>query len=296
MTSPTRATAAGRAYLDLRRKARQDRRPVDELMQLYVLECFLARLAVSRFADKFVLKGGVLLAAFGERRPTRDVDLQAEALDNEPATILGAIKEIAAEDLDDGVVFDPSSATTQTIRDEDRYPGVRVIIAVQLATARLRLHVDVSVGDPITPAPANVALPRVLGGEIIVRGYPLAMIHAEKIVTAITRGTTSTRWRDFADVYLLARHHAVDGGELSISIREVARHRRTSLVPLRQTLAEYGAIGQSRWTAWRRKQLLADRLPDNFSDVVDAVITFADPAISEEISAKHWNPATGTWS
>lgn len=77
MTAPTRATTAGRVYLDLRRKARQDRRPVDELMQLYVPECFLARLAVSRFARQFVLKGGVLLSAFGERRPTRDIDLQA---------------------------------------------------------------------------------------------------------------------------------------------------------------------------------------------------------------------------
>lgn len=296
MTSPTRATAAGRVYLDLRSKARQDRRPVDELMQLYVLECFLARLAVSPSADKFVLKGGVLLAAFGERRPTRDVDLQAQAFDNEPATILAAIREIAAEDLDDGVIFDTSNSTTQTIRDEDRYPGVRVSIAVQLATARLRFHVDVSVGDPITPVPANVALPRVLGGEIIVRGYPLAMIHAEKIVTAITRGTTSTRWRDFADIYLLARHHAVDGAELSTSIGEVARHRGTSLAPLGQTLADYGAIGQPRWRAWRRKQLLDDRLPDNFTDVVDAVITFADPAIAGTISAKRWNPAAGTWS
>ena len=166
MTTPTRATAAGRAYLELRRKARQDRRPVDELMQLYVLECFLARLAASRFANQFVLKGGVLLAAFGERRPTRDIDLQAQALDNEPATILAAITGIAAEDLDDGVVFDTSTATTETIRDEDRYPGVRVTIPARLATARPRFHADVSVGDPITPPPANVTLPRVLGSEI----------------------------------------------------------------------------------------------------------------------------------
>ena len=73
MTTPARSTTAGRAYLDLPQKARQDHRPVDELMQLYVLECFLARLGGSRFADQFVLKGGVLLAAFGERRPTRDI-------------------------------------------------------------------------------------------------------------------------------------------------------------------------------------------------------------------------------
>jgi hypothetical protein len=56
--------------LDLRRKARQDRRPVDELIQLYVLEGFLARLAQTPFAERFVLKGGMLLAALGEKRLT----------------------------------------------------------------------------------------------------------------------------------------------------------------------------------------------------------------------------------
>jgi hypothetical protein len=57
MTTPTRATSAGRAYLDPRKKARRDRRPVDELMHFYVLECFLDRLTATRFADTFVLKG-----------------------------------------------------------------------------------------------------------------------------------------------------------------------------------------------------------------------------------------------
>lgn len=65
MTAPSRAPIAGQAYLDLRRKARQDRRPVDELIQLYVLEGFLARLAQTPFAERFVLKGGMLLAALG---------------------------------------------------------------------------------------------------------------------------------------------------------------------------------------------------------------------------------------
>jgi hypothetical protein len=78
VTAPTRATTAGRAYLDLRKKARQERRPVDELMQLYVLEAFLACMAATRSAEQFVLKGGVLLGVFGARRPTRDVDLQSQ--------------------------------------------------------------------------------------------------------------------------------------------------------------------------------------------------------------------------
>lgn len=122
------------------------------------------------------------------------------------------------------------------------------------------------------------------------------MVYAEKIVTAIARGTTSTRWRDFADIYLLARHHPVDGNELSASIHEVARHRGTTLAPLAQTLAGYGAIGQQRWDAWRRKQLLDDRLPSTFADVIDSVITFTDPAITGTTSAKTWNPGAGTWS
>jgi hypothetical protein len=74
---PSRATSAGRAYLDLQNLARRQRRPTDELHQIYALEGFLARLAVSPHADKLVLKGGVLLAAYDTRRPTRDIDLQA---------------------------------------------------------------------------------------------------------------------------------------------------------------------------------------------------------------------------
>jgi hypothetical protein len=265
-------------------------------MQLYVLEAFLARLAATRFADRLVLKGGVLLAVFGERRPTRDIDFQVQDFDNDPAVILAAITEIAAVGLDDGVIFDAETATTEVIRDEDPYQGVRVTMTASLATARPGFHVDVSVGDPITPGPVAVHLARIFGGEIAVRGYPLAMVHAEKIVTAISRGTTNTRWRDFADMYMLARHHAIDGAELNTSIRAVARHRETQLVPLGRALADYGGIGQQRWEAWRRRQRLEDRLPGQFSDVVTAVVTFADPAITGMAAGHSWDPAAGTWS
>ena len=70
-----RGTPAGDAYLDLKSQARRTGRPTQELLQLYVLEGFLARLATSDLRNRLVLKGGVLLAAFGSRRPTRDVDL-----------------------------------------------------------------------------------------------------------------------------------------------------------------------------------------------------------------------------
>lgn len=296
MTAPTRATRAGQAYLDLRTKARGDRRPVDELLQLYVLESFLARLAESRFADRLVLKGGVLLAAFGERRPTRDIDLQAQALDNDAEIIRAVTCEVAALRLDDGVVFDVDGATAAVIRDEDAYSGVRVTMKTELATARPHFHVDVNVGDPIVPAPEDLHLPRLLGGAVVVRGYPLVMVHAEKIVTAVARATVNTRWRDFADIYLLSRRHSLAGAVLTASVRQVARHRQVELVPLARVLDGYGEIGQARWAAWRRKQQLEERLPDEFAEVVSAVVTFADPVIADTAAGLAWDPASGSWS
>ncbi len=295
MTHPSRGTAAGNAYLDLQKKARTDRRPVDELLQLYVLEGFLARLAQSSWAGVFVLKGGVLMAALGERRATRDIDLQAEALDNDAEVVRSAICEVAAIELEDGVVFAVSTSSVNVIRDEDAYTGVRVTMQAELATARPHFHVDVNVGDPIVPGPEDVHVPRVLGGEVVVRGYPLSMVYAEKIVTAIVRGTANTRWRDFGDVYLLSRRHPIAGTALERAIRDVAAHRQAELTALAIVLEGYPAIAQQRWAVWRRKQQLEDRLPEQFADALSAVVLFADPVITGAAGGRSWNPGTGSW-
>jgi hypothetical protein len=296
VSAPTRATTAGRAYLDLRNLARARSRPVDELHQLYVLETFLARLTRSDFASRLALKGGVLLAALDERRPTRDIDLQAQAVENDLETIRAMVCEIAATPVDDGVIFDTDSTTAEVIRDEEAYSGVRVAMNARLATARIRFRVDVNTGDPISPPPENVRLPRLLGGEIAIRGYPLPMVYAEKIVTAIDRGATNTRWRDFADIHLLSRRHTVDGTKLAHSIRGVAGHRRVRLIPLVDLLADYGATNQERWAIWRRRQQLEDRLPERFDEVISAVIDFADPAITGSAEGRTWDPAPGDWA
>jgi hypothetical protein len=117
----TKDTLAGRRYLDLQREAKRAGRPTDEFIQLYALECFLDRLTRSNFADNFVLKGGVLLAALDARRPTRDIDLAAPALENSTAGILAAVREIAELSVDDGLIFHSDRATAEIIREEDNY-------------------------------------------------------------------------------------------------------------------------------------------------------------------------------
>lgn len=203
MSGPTRATAGGRAYRDLQNLARADGRSTEELLALYALEGFLARLSRSDRSQDLVLKAGALLAAYGTRRPTRDIDLSARAVSNDAGTVLDLVREIASIAVDDGIGYDVHGACAETIRDGDEYSGVRVTLGCSVATARLRFHVDVNVGDPIWPLPGPVDVPRLLGGCVTVLGYPLTMVLAEKLVTAIERGTANTRWRDYADVYLL---------------------------------------------------------------------------------------------
>lgn len=293
---PTRATVDGRAYLDLQNLARRQHRPTDELHQLYALEGFLARLAASAHAGKLVLKGGVLLAAYDVRRPTRDVDVQARAIAGEREDVLNLVREIAAVTVDDGLIFGTDTATAEIIRDEDEYSGVRVTLTAALAAAKLSLHVDVNIGDPIWPAPRTVELPRLLGGTITLTGYPLPMVYAEKITTALQRGTANTRWRDFADVYLLTGRHPIDGGDVHRALSEVAVYRHVELSSLADVLAGYPELAQTQWAAWRRKQQLDDRLPFSFSEVLDHVVAFAEPAITEHAADRQWDPASRTWA
>lgn len=295
--TPRHGTPAGDATLALRGLARQSGGDVQELMTLYALEGLLARIALSEHRDDFVLKGGVLMAAFAARRPTKDIDLQATRLSDDPEEVAERIRLIAALEVADGLVFAQSSVTAATIRDEDEYAGVRVKLTAMLGTARPSIGIDVNFGDPIWPVPRLVDVPHVvpLGlPPVTLLGYPLTMVLAEKIVTAVDRGIANTRWRDFADVYALSRLHPVDAAELRESVETVAEYRNVELTPLLPALAPMGERAQQKWRAWRTRSHRERELPTAFAEVLGAVAAFADPVLSAAISG-HWNPLANSW-
>jgi predicted nucleotidyltransferase component of viral defense system len=288
-------TLAGRRYLDLQREAKRTGRPTDELIQLYALECFLDRLVHSKFADTFILKGGVLLAALDARRPTRDIDFAARAIESTTEKVLSAVQTIASISIEDGMEFDSNGATAETIREQDNYSGIRVTLGGTLSRAEIRFHVDVNIGDPIWPGPQQISVPRLIDGVIVVRGYPLEMVLAEKIVTALERGTANTRWRDFVDIYVLTGRYAINAQTLKSSMQRVAQFRNAELAPLRTALDGYAAIAQLRWRAWLRKQRLDSTIPTNFSIVLERVVSFADPLMVGDAAPSSWNPPQGKW-
>lgn len=292
---PSRDTRAGAVYNDLRNLAKQQGRLPQEFFELHALDGFLARLSASPERERLVVKGGALLAAFDVRRPTRDVDLHAKDLANDCDTVLALVRRIAEQPGEDGLTYDGVGATAQVIRDDDMYAGVRVSMTAHLATAHLPLHIDVNVGDPVSPDPQEVELPRLLGAPVLVLGYPMVMVFAEKIVTAISRGTANTRWRDFGDIYALSARHGVDGDELISSIKVVSTHRRIDIVPLPIVLDGYADIAQFRYFTWRRKHR-RDELPEQFGELLTRIYALSTAAIDGSAAGRRWDPVLLSWS
>jgi hypothetical protein len=299
---PTNATVSGRAFLSLQRKARAAGRTTAEYLRLYALEGFLLRLSHSPHRDRLVLKGGMLLAAYELRRPTADVDIAAIQTSNDVAEVRRLVTEVAAMALpdgrDDGLTFDLDKVTAETIREGDEYSGVRVRLLARLVTAREPFHVDVNTGDPIWPGPAEILLPRLLEQEPIrLRGYPMEMVLAEKIITALERGSASTRWRDFGDIHLITGRCAFRAGDVRQALRAVADHRHVKLARLDEALDGYAEIGQPRWAAWRNELQLTETVPLDFGATLESLGGFANPILTSSApDAAAWDPVERAWA
>jgi Nucleotidyl transferase AbiEii toxin, Type IV TA system len=297
--TPQHGTPAGDAFLAIQKLARGTGGDVQELLTLYALEGLLARVSRSVYRGDFVLKGGVLLAAFNLRRPTRDIDLQATRIANDADEVLDRLREIASIDAGDGLIFDPQATTAHAIREDDDYEGVRVRLVATLGRARLPVGIDVNFGDPIWPAPAEITVPRLveIGQEPVhILGYPLPMVIAEKTVTALQRGEANTRWRDFGDLLTISGSHEMSAGELRAALEAVATYRRATLRPLRPVLSSMPEAAGAKWATWRRRQAHAPGLPGDLSDALTAVTAFVDPVLASVVAgAERWNPTRQTW-
>ena len=106
------------------------------------------------------------------------------------------------------------------------------------------------------------------------------MVLAEKIVTALQRGTANTRWRDFVDIRALLPTNPPDPGDVRTAITRVAEHRATTIRPLAQILDGYATLAQSRRSAWRRNQRLETTSPSDFDHLLQPVVAYVDALLA----------------
>ena len=291
-------TAALAIYSQLQTVARKRKRPTEEIFVLYAMERFLARLSDTPHAGDFCLKGGVLLSAHALRRPTRDIDMQALDFQLDVVHVTEVVKAVSDVAADDGLIFQADDLKVEQIRDEDEYSGLRVTLPAKLHRANLTIKLDISTGDPIWPAPEQIELPSLLGGFVKMQGHPLVTVIAEKTVTMLQRGTTSTRWRDLLDVAAISDRYEFAAADVREAATQVAQHRGVELRSLRELLVGYGQEGrQARWAAWRGRQKVEDLCEKDLDDQVERVLTFIEPVFDGSAEDHHqWNPDENSWS
>jgi predicted nucleotidyltransferase component of viral defense system len=295
LSEPQSGARSQEIYRALQRQARKEGRTTQELFEFYLLERFLYRLSISEYCDHFVLKGGLLLTAVGTRRPTRDVDVLARNIKGDEESLLSVVKEIAAISMEDGLSFDASSARTTMIREQEVHPGTRIVIPPTLSTARLQSRLDINVGDPVHPR--QITYPTVLSDEpFTLLGYPVETVVAEKVDTMITRGDANTRERDYADVLMLSKTHALKTRALRKALEGTAAYRGTELLPLTDALDTLPTARQASWRAFVDRTGLTDALPYSFEQAVLQVSEFVDPILRNDQGLDRWNPSARAWT
>ncbi|MFQ6804805.1 MAG: nucleotidyl transferase AbiEii/AbiGii toxin family protein [Lachnospiraceae bacterium] len=177
-------------------------------MRNYMMERFLERISLSEYRDKFILKGGMLVAAMVglDARSTMDLDATVKGANVNVEDIENLISAIVSVPLDDGVKFQLKSISE--IMDEAEYPGIRVNMTTTFDGVVTPLKIDISTGDAITPREIRYSFKLMLEDRSIdIWAYNLETVLAEKLETIITRTTTNTRMRDFYDIYILEQLH-----------------------------------------------------------------------------------------
>ena len=185
---PTNISASVRARL--LNLARQTNQPFDVLLTRFVHERLLYRLSRSPHADRFVLKGAMLLTTWlpETARGTRDLDLLGFG-DASEQRILSIFREVLAIAGDDGVAFDPDALQVGLIREELEYGGVRLRCAASLSGARIAVVVDIGFGDSVEPGLETIDYPSLLDFPAPrLRAYAPETVIAEKFQAMVALG------------------------------------------------------------------------------------------------------------
>ena len=196
------------------------------LIRKYMMERFLERVSSSKYNGSFILKGGMLVAAFVgvEARATMDIDTTIKGI---PVTIVDmerTITEISNIDLDDNVKFRIKKVSE--IMDEAEYSGIRFSMDALLDGAVIPLKIDISTGDVITPREIAYSYKLMFEDRTIpIMTYPIETVLAEKLETVISRSITNTRMRDFYDIHILLKSQNIDADILALALERTAKKR-----------------------------------------------------------------------
>lgn len=296
------ADVAASVLAKLKNKAKATGISYQQCLQLFFQEEFLRKLAVSRYAENFVLKGGLFIYTLTnfESRATVDVDFLMRGLNNDLARMDEIIAEILAVDTgNDFVTF--KAGKTEPIAVQRKYHGVSTQITGYIKNVRVPFNVDIGVGDVIVPNAQRRNIQTQLDGfekpEILT--YSLESTIAEKFDAILQRFELTGRMKDFYDIYYLSRTFDFDGLKLQTAIQETLQNRGTAYEKDSFDRILALADDEDMQTKWRYflKTLGNPEIP--FAEVIDGLQQFLAPVwialLSEDELSANWEASSRHW-
>ncbi|MCM1307242.1 MAG: nucleotidyl transferase AbiEii/AbiGii toxin family protein [Butyrivibrio sp.] len=256
----------------IRNIAKDKNIPAQVILQNYMFERLLIRLSKSEYKNKFVLKGGMLIAAIVglDNRATMDLDTTLKNLPLTPENIEEALRNIMSIESGDNVDFSYISITP--IREDDIYGGYRVMLNAKYDTIVTPLSIDISTGDAITPNPIKYTFNEIFDRtkSFDLWAYNIETVMAEKVETILRRSIFNTRPRDFYDAYILATTQKFDKNLFLEAIYATAKYRGTTK-QIEDVLGIIKNISESQelrdvWNKYRQQFAYAKDI--EFDDIV----------------------------
>ncbi|MGY3539840.1 putative nucleotidyltransferase component of viral defense system [Bradyrhizobium sp. USDA 4515] len=265
----------------------------DLVLTRFALERLLFRLSQSPHADRFVLKGAMLMMSWFEDpyRGTRDLDLLGFG-DPEPEAMLATFRDILTLNVDDGVEFDANALRVDRIREELEYGGLRLRTAASISGARINLTIDIGFGDAMEPGAEMLDYPSMLAFPAPrLRAYARETVIAEKFQAMIALGRANSRMKDFYDIWILSKSFDFAGDRLARAIAATFARRETA-IPVDLPDALTPAFGndeqkQRQWNAFIRN---VSANPGSLEDVVANLAEFLMPHAIQASASNNNSP------
>lgn len=299
MTGSKYKTAeAFRAALEARarKEATANRRSIQRVLNVYVMQRFLAR-AIDELGDRVTVKGGMALELRLERaRATKDVNLRLDGRrDHHVDRLRDAVERSGASDW---LTFTLTKNATDPDIDGDGvvYEGVRLRAQAFLAAKKYggSFGVDVAIGDPMTGPREYRRGPNLLdivgALPVDIPLYPVATHLAEKVhAYTLPRERINGRLKDLLDIALIASELAIDGATLRAALEATFDFRRSH--PLPPSVPPPPAPWAGRYLKDRDEQGL---LWASIDEVHVEAARFLDPILAG--GGGTWEPAARAWT
>jgi len=287
----------------LKNLAKSEKIDFQRLLNNYATQKLLVRIDKSSYRESLLLKGSWLFVAWrgSLHRPTKDADMLGLG-HFDKSQIKDMFEEIIQVEVEDGLLFVSESIKVSDITKDGMYQGFRMTGICLLDNARIKIQVDIGVGDAVTPSSTIETIPCALGEDAaVLQSYPIYTAISEKWHAISKLGMTNSRLKDYYDLYVIASLQDLESELLIDAVRNTFVRRETTIDP-NQPIGISAEFFEDRdklkaWSAFFRKNDI--QCGKSLAHVCHLIETFLVPinlAITEQnTSFLKWSSVKFLW-